>query len=113
MDAGGVDQVDDGVVALLILITQILSQIDQQLPADRFIAMHVPNVLKFRLTYDTHTKYVQFYIRIYVCVIYIYIHIYKCHMNEFHGNTLSTGMSPKQLYGITNDKTHFKWDSNE
>lgn len=58
VDAGGVDQVDDGVVALLILITQILSQIHQQLPAHRFIAMHVPNVLKFWLTYKAHTKHV-------------------------------------------------------
>ncbi len=56
MNACGVDHVDDGVVALLILITEILSQIDEQLSAHGLIAVHVPNVLKLRLTYHTKTR---------------------------------------------------------
>ncbi len=56
MNACGVDHVDDGVVALLILITEILSQIDEQLSAHGLITVHIPNVLKLWLTYHTKTS---------------------------------------------------------
>ncbi len=59
VNACGVDQVNDGVIALLILITEILSQIDEQLSAHGLITMHVPNVLKLRLTYHTKTSTVN------------------------------------------------------
>lgn len=55
MNACGVDQVDDGVVALLVLITEILSQIDEQLSAHGLITVHVPNILELRLACHTKT----------------------------------------------------------
>lgn len=59
MNTCGVDQVDNGVVALLVLITEILSQIDEQLSAHGLITVHVPNVLKLRLTCHTKTNTVN------------------------------------------------------
>lgn len=50
VDAGAVDEVDDGLVALLVLIAQVLSQVDEQLPAHGLVAVHVGDVFKLRLT---------------------------------------------------------------
>lgn len=50
MDAGGVDQVDDGLVALLVLVAHVLGQVDEQLPAHGLVAVHVGDVLKLGLT---------------------------------------------------------------
>lgn len=50
MDAGVVDEIDDGLVALLVLVAQVLSQVDEQLSAHRLVAMHVGDVFKLRLT---------------------------------------------------------------
>lgn len=50
VDAGVVDEVDDGLVALLVLVAQVLRQVDEQLPAHGLVAMHVGNVLKLWLT---------------------------------------------------------------
>ena len=52
MDACVVDEVDDGLVALLVLVTQVLGQVDDQLPAHRLVAVHVADVLELRLTWD-------------------------------------------------------------
>ena len=50
MDARVVDEVDDGLVALLVLVAQVLSQVDEQLSAHRLVAVHVADVLKLGLT---------------------------------------------------------------
>lgn len=50
MDAGVVDEIDDGLVALLVLVAQVLSQVDEQLSAHGLVAVHVGDVLKLRLT---------------------------------------------------------------
>ena len=52
VDARVVDQVDDGLVALLVLVTQVLGQVDDQLPAHRLVAVHVADVLELRLAWD-------------------------------------------------------------
>lgn len=49
MDAGVVDEVDDGLVALLVLVAQVLGQVDEQLPAHGLVAVHVGDVLKLWL----------------------------------------------------------------
>lgn len=46
VDAGVVDEVNDGLVALLVLVAEVLSQVDQQLSAHRLVAVHVGDVLK-------------------------------------------------------------------
>lgn len=50
VDAGVLDEVDDGLVAALVLVAQVLSQVDEQLSAHSLVAMHVGDVLKLRLT---------------------------------------------------------------
>lgn len=50
MDAGAVDEVDDRLVALLVLVAEVLSQVDEQLSAHGLVAVHVANVLEFGLT---------------------------------------------------------------
>lgn len=50
MDAGVVDEIDDGLVALLVLVAEVLSQVDEQLSAHCLVAVHVGDVLKLRLT---------------------------------------------------------------
>lgn len=50
VDARVVDEVDDGLVALLVLVAQVLSQVDEQLSAHGLVAVHVGDVLKLRLT---------------------------------------------------------------
>ena len=52
MDARVVDQVDDGLVVLLVLVAQVLGQVDDQLPAHCLVAVHVADVLELRLTWD-------------------------------------------------------------
>lgn len=49
MDAGVVDEVDDGPVALLVLVAKVLSQVDEQLSAHGLIAVHVGDIFKLRL----------------------------------------------------------------
>lgn len=50
MDACVVNEIDDGLVALLVLVAQVLSQVDEQLSAHCLVAVHVGDVLKLRLT---------------------------------------------------------------
>lgn len=50
VNAGAVDEVDDGLVALLVLVAKVLSQVDEQLPAHGLVAVHVGDVLKLGLT---------------------------------------------------------------
>ena len=50
VDSGVVDQLDNCLIPFLVLIAQVLGQKNEQLPSDSFIAMHIPNVFKFRLT---------------------------------------------------------------
>lgn len=50
MDAGVVDEVNDGLIALLVLVAKVLSQVDEQLSAHSLIAMHVGDILKLRFT---------------------------------------------------------------
>lgn len=50
MDAGVVHKVDDGLVALLVLVAQVLGQVDEQLSAHGLVAVHVGDVFKLRLT---------------------------------------------------------------
>ena len=50
VDAGVVDEVDDGLVALLVLVAQVLGQVDEQLSAHGLVTVHVGDVLKLRLT---------------------------------------------------------------
>lgn len=45
MDARGVDEVLDSLVPQQMFCAQVLSQVDQQLPAHDFISVHVSNVL--------------------------------------------------------------------
>lgn len=52
MDAGAVDEVDDGLIALLVLVAQVLSQVDDQLPAHGLVAVHVADVLELWLTWE-------------------------------------------------------------
>lgn len=47
VDAGAVDEVDDRLVALLVLVAEVLSQVDEQLSAHGLVAVHVANVLEF------------------------------------------------------------------
>lgn len=49
MDAGAVDEVDDRLVALLVLVAEVLTQVDEQLSAHGLVAVHVANVLEFGL----------------------------------------------------------------
>lgn len=56
MDAGVVHEVDDGLVALLVLVAQVLSQVDEQLSAHSLVAVHVGDVLKLRLTCGEQTR---------------------------------------------------------
>lgn len=50
VDAGAVDEVDDRLVALLVLVAEVLSQVDEQLSAHSLVAVHVANVLELGLT---------------------------------------------------------------
>lgn len=50
MDPGVLDEVNNGLVALLILVTEVLSQVDEQLSAYCLVAVHVGDVLKLRFT---------------------------------------------------------------
>lgn len=50
VDAGVVDEVNDGPVALLVLVAKVLSQVDEQLSAHGLIAVHVGHIFKLRLT---------------------------------------------------------------
>lgn len=50
MDARVVDKFDDGVVALLVLVAQVLGQVDEQLSAHRLVAVHIGDVLELGLT---------------------------------------------------------------
>lgn len=50
VDSGIVDQLDNCFIPFLVLIAQVLGQKNEQLPSNSFIAMHIPNVFKFRLT---------------------------------------------------------------
>lgn len=50
MDTRAMDQVDNSFVPFLVFITQVLSQEDEQLPSNSLIPMHIPNILKFRLS---------------------------------------------------------------
>lgn len=43
------DEVDDSLVALLVLIAEVLGQVDDQLSADSLVTMHVGDVFKLRL----------------------------------------------------------------
>lgn len=54
MDAGVMNEVDDGLVALLVLVAQVLSQVDEQLSANRLVAVHVGDVLKLWLPCREH-----------------------------------------------------------
>lgn len=56
MDAGVVDEVDDGLVALLVLVAQVLSQVDEQLSAHGLVAVHVGDVLELGLTCRKETR---------------------------------------------------------
>lgn len=49
VDAGVVDEVDDGLIAFLVLVAKVLSQVDEQLSAHGLVAVHVGDVLKLRL----------------------------------------------------------------
>lgn len=49
VDPSVVDEVHDGVVALLVLVAKVLSQVDEQLPAHRLVAVHVGDVLELGL----------------------------------------------------------------
>lgn len=49
MDPGVVDELDDAVVALLVLIAEVLGQVDDQLSAHGLVAVHVGDVFKLRL----------------------------------------------------------------
>lgn len=50
MNAGAVDEVDDGLIALLVLVAKVLSQVYEQLPAHSLVAVHVGDVLKLWFT---------------------------------------------------------------
>lgn len=50
MDAGVVDEVNDGPIALLVLVAKVLSQVDEQLSAHGLVAVHVGDIFKLRLT---------------------------------------------------------------
>lgn len=50
VDAGVVDEVNDCLIALLVLVAKVLSQVDEQLSAHSLIAVHVGDILKLRLT---------------------------------------------------------------
>ena len=49
MDAGGVDEGLDALVSLQVLRAQELGQVDEQLAAQAFVAMHVGDVLDLGL----------------------------------------------------------------
>lgn len=50
VDASVVDEVDDSLVALLVLVAQVLSQVDDQLSAHGLVSVHIADVLELRLT---------------------------------------------------------------
>lgn len=50
VDSSAVDQFNNCLVALLVLVAQVLGQENEQLPSHSLIAVHIPNVFKFRLT---------------------------------------------------------------
>lgn len=49
VDPSVLDEVDDGLVALLVLVAKVLSQVDEQLSAHGLVAVHVGDVLELRL----------------------------------------------------------------
>lgn len=51
VDACVVDKVLDALISQQVLRAQVLSQVDEQLPAQNFIPMHVPDQLNLRLHY--------------------------------------------------------------
>lgn len=57
MDAGVVDELDDGLVALLVLVAKVLSQVDEQLSAHGLVAVHVGDVFKLRLTCEEQNQH--------------------------------------------------------
>ena len=64
MNARVVDKIDDGVIAQLVLVAQVLCQVHNQLPAYGLIAVHVTNVLELRLTWgERHTPHTQTHVR--------------------------------------------------
>lgn len=56
MDACGVDEGLDSLVAEEILRTQVLGHVDEQLAAQHFVAMHVSHQLDLRLHYAHHRQ---------------------------------------------------------
>lgn len=58
MDTSVVDEVHNGLIALLVLSTQVLGQVDQQLSAHRLVAVHVGDVLKFWFTWKNKQRFV-------------------------------------------------------
>ena len=50
VDACGVEELADVHVAIVVLVTQVISQLENQFSSHGFIAMHVGHILKLRLT---------------------------------------------------------------
>lgn len=77
-----VDQLDYRLVPFLVFVAQVLGQENEQLPSNRLVAMHVPNVFKFRLTYkteqhgdvfcSTHTRRMAYGAKNIVCLLVYY-----------------------------------------
>lgn len=63
MDAGVVDEVDDGPIALLVLVAQVLSQVDEQLSAHGLVAVHVGHIFKLRLTCEEQKQHFSDYLK--------------------------------------------------
>lgn len=63
MDAGAVDEVDDGLVALLVLVAKVLSQVDEQLSAHRLVAVHVGDIFELRLTCEEQKQHFSSYLK--------------------------------------------------
>lgn len=59
MNAGTVDESLDLLVAILILLTKMRGQSDQQLSSDDFIAVHVRHVFEFRFEWLVNLRVIR------------------------------------------------------
>lgn len=117
MDAGVVDEVDDGAVALLVLVAEVLSQVDEQLSAHRLVAVHVGHIFKLRLTCEGQKQHLSDYLSSRHTFVYSATHPF-INLYEVVGTLESTWTTwclffvcfilsftpPKTL--ITEEKTH-------
>lgn len=77
MDAGVVDEVDDGAVALLVLVAEVLSQVDEQFSTHGLVAVHVGDIFKLRLTCEEPKQHLSSGHTCIYSATHLFIHLYE------------------------------------